>query len=109
MTSFVGRPARVVGPEVGAPATPSLYDELVSALEPTLRSVAPFILTRLLLRAAIFDRPGMSAADFRRALPVVDAGLRESLSANEHSAVTDRVRRVLERWEGSDPSGPPPR
>jgi hypothetical protein len=77
----------------------TLFDELVSALQPALRSVAPFILTRLLLRAGVLDRAVMTPAEFRNVLPVVEAGLRESLGADDFASVAARIREVLGRWE----------
>lgn len=79
----------------------SVFDEAVTALEPTFKSVAPFILTRLLLRARIFDRATMSAADLARALPVVEAGLAESLTAAELTSNVSRIKAVLERRQGA--------
>jgi hypothetical protein len=79
----------------------TLFDDLVSAIEPTLRSVAPFILTRLLLRAGIFDRAEMTVTEFRRVLPTVEAGLRESLSPGDLASVVGRIGEVVARWEVS--------
>lgn len=70
---------------------------LSRALEPTFRSVAPFILTRLLLRARIFDRALMSLPDLQRAMPVLEAGLAESLSPTEFASTLIRVKEVLQR------------
>jgi hypothetical protein len=79
----------------------TLFDDLVLAIQPTLHSVAPFILTRLLLRVGIFDRAEMTVAEFRRVLPTVEAGLRESLSPADLASVVERIREVTERWEVS--------
>lgn len=79
--------------------TPSLFDEVAKALEPTFRSVAPFVLTRLLLRARIFDRAGMGVADLQGALPVLEAGLAESLTPAEAASSMRRVKDVLLRHQ----------
>ena len=78
----------------------TLFDDLVSALQPTLRSVAPFILTRLLLRAGVFDREAMTTAELQHALPALEAGLLESLGPGDYASVIERVRDVLRRWQG---------
>lgn len=78
---------------------PTLFDEVVAALEPTFHSVAPFILTRLLLRARIFDRAGMGVADLQRALPVLEAGLAESVTPAEAASSMRRVKEVLARHQ----------
>ena len=62
----------------------SLFSELVAIAARTLgRSVAPFTLSRLFLRVGILDRSRLTAADVRRALPVVEAGLAEFLTPDE--------------------------
>jgi len=83
----------------------TLFDDLVSALQPTLRSVAPFILTRLLLRAGVFDRSAISVAELRQALPALETGLRDSLGPSDYAPVIERVRDVLRRWEAAQSSG----
>jgi hypothetical protein len=83
----------------------TLFDDLVSAIEPTLRSVAPFILTRLLLRAGILDRRAMTVAEFRRVMPTVEAGLRESLNSGDVSFVVGRILEVVNRWEAASLTG----
>jgi hypothetical protein len=40
-------------------------------------------------------------AEFRRVLPTVEAGLRESLSPADLASVVERIREVTERWEVS--------
>ena len=75
----------------------SLFDDVVAALEPQLRSVAPFLLTRLLLRAGILDRAAMTLPDFEQARPIVEAGLREALSPGELRDVIARIDAVLRR------------
>lgn len=76
---------------------PSLFDDVVAALQPTFRSVAPFILTRLLLRARIFDRAGMSVAELQRVMPILEAGFQESLTPAEFDSAMSRVRAVVQR------------
>lgn len=78
---------------------PTLFGEVVAALEPTVHSVAPFILTRLLLRARIFDRAGMGVEDLQRALPVLEAGLAESLTPAETASCVRRVKEVVLRHQ----------
>lgn len=75
----------------------AVFDEVVGALQPTLRSVAPFLLTRLLLRAGIFEKESLSVSEFQAVLPTIEAGLREVLPPNEIDAVLSRVRTVLGR------------
>lgn len=82
---------------MSASDTPSLFDDVVAALEPTFRSVAPFILIRLLLRARIFDRDVMSVAELQRVLPILEAGLAESLTPTEFASTMSRVKAVLKR------------
>lgn len=77
----------------------TLFDELVVALQPTMRSVAPFILTRLLLRAGVIDRDTMTVDEFRRALPIVTAGLSESLGPGELAYTLQRLDEVVRRRE----------
>jgi hypothetical protein len=84
----------------------TLFDELVAALQPTMRSVAPFILTRLLLRAGIFDRATMTVEEFRNVFPVIEAGLRESMAPGDLAATLDRINDVVRRHE---PAGTPSR
>lgn len=84
-----------------SPAVLPLFDDLVAALEPTVRSVAPFMLTRLLLRAGIFDRGVMTLPEFERGRSVVEAGLREALSPEEFRVVVTRMEAVLERRRGA--------
>ena len=84
----------------------TLFDDLVTALEPTMRSVAPFLLTRLLLRAGIFDRATMTVEEFRRVLPVIEAGLRESMAPGDLAPTLDRIDAVMRRHE---PAGAPSR
>lgn len=84
----------------------TLFDELVTALQPTLRSVAPFILTRLLLRAGVYDRDTMTVDELRRALPIVSAGLRESLGPGELAVTLERLHDVVRRHQPSGASGP---
>ena len=79
----------------------TLFDELVAALQPTMRSVAPFILTRLLLRAGVIDRDTMTVEEFRGALPIVTAGLSESLGAGELASTLQRLNEVVRRRESS--------
>jgi hypothetical protein len=83
----------------------TLFDELVAALQPTMRSVAPFILTRLLLRAGVFDRAAMTVAELQRALPVIEAGLRESLAPGDLASTLDRIRDVVRQRELVSSSG----
>lgn len=83
----------------------TLFDELVVALQPTMRSVAPFILTRLLLRAGVYDRDTMTVEEFRRALPVVGAGLSESLGPGELASTMQRLHDVIRRREPSGAAG----
>lgn len=82
---------------MSAPAVIPLFDDLVAALEPTLRSVAPFMLTRLLLRAGIFDRTTMTLSDFERGRRVIETGMREALSPGEFQVVEARMEAVVQR------------
>lgn len=75
---------------------PGLFDVVVRALEPSLRSVAPFVLTRLLLRAAIFDRDSLTASELNRALPILEAGLAEVLAPSELQAALNRIHVALQ-------------
>ena len=83
----------------------TLFDDLVAVIQPTLRSVAPFILTRLLLRAGVFDRDAMSVAELRRALPTLEGGLRESLGPADVAPVILAIREVAARWEAMSRPG----
>lgn len=70
-----------------------LFDELVarSRLSP---AVAPFTLSRLLLRAWVMDRDTMTAEDLLRALPHLEDGLRDYLDADALAAVMDDIRQL---------------
>lgn len=77
----------------------TLFDELVAALQPTMRSVAPFILTRLLLRAGVIDRATMTVDEFRSVFPIVEAGLRESMAPGDLAAALGRIDDVMRRHQ----------
>lgn len=72
-----------------------LFDEVVAALQPTLRSVAPFVLARLLLRAGIFEKETLRLAELQAALPTIEAGLAEVLPPNDLAPTMNRVRAVV--------------
>ena len=89
---------------MSASDNPILFDQLVAVLEPTFRSVAPFILTRLLLRARVFDRAAMSVAELQRALPILEGGLAESsLTPSQLAAILSGVNAVVRRNQGDIP------
>lgn len=71
----------------------TLFDELVarSRLTP---AVAPFTLSRLLLRAWVLDRDAMTPADLLRALPHLEDGLGDYLDADALAAAMDDIRRL---------------
>ena len=80
-----------------SPVLTTVFEEVVATMEPTLKSVAPFVLRRLLLRAGVLNRTTMSTTEFRNAMPVIEAGLRESLKPNELIEVMTRLNTLLER------------
>ena len=81
--------------------TPTLFEEIVGVAARYLgRSVAPFTVSRLLIRAGIFDREALSVADARRALPHLRAGLGEFLTAEELQATIDQMTAVISRRDG---------
>ena len=73
-----------------------MFDAVVAILEPTLRSVAPFTLSRLLLRARIYDRESMTTEEFERSLPFIERGLGEVVTPNELASITRQIRRLLD-------------
>ena len=77
--------------------TETLFDALVGALTPILRSVAPFTLSRLLFRAGVVDRQMMTTAEFSAALPTVEKGLGEMLKPQELSVAMESIREVVQR------------
>ena len=61
-----------------------LFDAMVAAVAPMLgRSVAPFTLSRLLIRARLFERDALTVAQLRAAMPTIEAGLAELLTPAE--------------------------
>jgi hypothetical protein len=77
------------------PQRTDVFTAAVSILTPVLGSVAPFTLTRLLLRARVFDRDTMTLAELERALPAVEQGLDEVLNRADHRGVSAKLRRLL--------------
>ena len=71
-------------------------DELTAATQ-LAPSVAPFTLRRLFLRARLFVSDTIAAEDLRRALPVLEAGLREVLTPGDHQTAMHRIHALLER------------
>lgn len=82
-------------PSESPPQRTDVFTAAVGILTPVLGSVAPFTLTRLLLRARVFNRDTMTLAELERALPAVEQGLGEVLSRADHLSVSTRLRRLL--------------
>jgi len=71
----------------------SLFEALVAASRlPSL--VAPFTLSRLLLRARIFEPEKMTPEDLARALPHLEEGLRTFLNKSEHASAMEAFRKL---------------
>jgi hypothetical protein len=77
------------------PPRTDVFTTAVGILRPVLGSVAPFTLTRLLLRARVFERETMTLAELERALPKVEEGLGEVLSPADRDGVSAQLRRLL--------------
>ena len=77
--------------------TETLFDALVGALTPILRSVAPFTLSRLLFRAGIVNRQTMTTGEFEAAIPTVEKGLGEMLKPQELHVAMESLREVLQQ------------
>lgn len=81
---------------------PSLFAEMVAVASRTLSaSVAPFTMSRLLLRARVLDRDAMTPAQALDALPTVEAGLAEFLTPAELRTTMAELREVIARRQGT--------
>jgi hypothetical protein len=58
-------------------------------------SVGPFTIRRLMFRAGIFSADNFAPADVQRALPMIDAELREILSPQELEAARRELAALL--------------
>ena len=70
----------------------ALFDRVVEA-SGLARVIAPFTITRLLVRAGVVPR-GLEPSDLQRALPELDAGLRVYLSAEKAAQAMEEIRRL---------------
>jgi hypothetical protein len=77
------------------PPRTDVFVTAVSILTPMLGSVAPFTLSRLLLRARVYDRETMTLTELERALPKVEEGLAEVLNPADRARVSAQLRRLL--------------
>ncbi|MDF1506462.1 hypothetical protein, partial [Roseisolibacter sp. H3M3-2] len=84
-----------------------LFDALVTAVAPMLgRSVAPFTLSRLLLRARVFERDALTVAQLRAALPTIEAGLAELLTPAELREASRALAEVADALASAPPDAP---
>ena len=83
-----------------------LFTEMVDIASRSLgRGVAPFTMTRLMLRAKVYDRDAMTVGDARRAMREIEQGLGEFLTPAELKETMRRMHELLERWDGRDGTG----
>lgn len=73
----------------------SLFEQLIEACGLS-RAVAPFTLSRLLLRARVFNPRAVTVAQLREALPHLEAGLGEFLPPAELRQVVQALVKLAQ-------------